>query len=125
MDLMTTHDISCRFTASQALKFLESFASKLRLEQLQFPVPPWKEFLKINLEAGLPWNTKSGRIPQSTVQDLEKHCSFLCCPLHRVRFCLVYQLQIMNPGCSQKRSDGGRKTRNRSLDHPSDLVQNI
>ncbi|KAF8490577.1 hypothetical protein JB92DRAFT_1304338 [Gautieria morchelliformis] len=40
MDRMTTRDISRRFTASQALEFLERFASELTQEQLEFPALP-------------------------------------------------------------------------------------
>ncbi|KAF8503080.1 kinase-like domain-containing protein [Gautieria morchelliformis] len=40
MDRMTTRDLSRRLTASQALDFLESFASELTQEQLQLPAPP-------------------------------------------------------------------------------------
>ena len=40
MDQMTTRNLSRRFTASQALEFLEGFASRLTREQLQFPAPP-------------------------------------------------------------------------------------
>ena len=40
MDQMTTRNISRRFTASQALEFLEGFASGLTREQLQSPAPP-------------------------------------------------------------------------------------
>ncbi|KAF8526725.1 kinase-like domain-containing protein, partial [Gautieria morchelliformis] len=58
MDRMTTRDISRRFTASQALEFLESFASELTLEQLEFPAPPWKPgqppYDKYDRWAGLP-----------------------------------------------------------------------
>ncbi|KAF8481432.1 kinase-like domain-containing protein [Gautieria morchelliformis] len=41
MDRMTTRDLSRRLTASQALDFLESFASELTQEQLQLPALPW------------------------------------------------------------------------------------
>ncbi|KAF8526772.1 hypothetical protein JB92DRAFT_3227442 [Gautieria morchelliformis] len=57
MDRMTTRDISRRFTASQALEFLESFASELTLEQLEFPAPPWNHghpYDKYDRWAGLP-----------------------------------------------------------------------
>ncbi|KAF8481430.1 kinase-like domain-containing protein [Gautieria morchelliformis] len=40
MDRMTTRDLSRRLTASQALDFLESFASELTQEQLQLPALP-------------------------------------------------------------------------------------
>ena len=41
LDQMTTRDLNRRFTASQALQFLENFASELTQEQLQSPPPPW------------------------------------------------------------------------------------
>ena len=41
LDRMTTRDLSRRFTASQALDFLESLASELTQEQLQRSTPPW------------------------------------------------------------------------------------
>ncbi|TDL23639.1 hypothetical protein BD410DRAFT_143397 [Rickenella mellea] len=41
MDQMTRRDLSCRFTASQALKFLESFASQITPEVLQACPPPY------------------------------------------------------------------------------------
>jgi hypothetical protein len=44
LDRMTTRDISRRFTATQALEFLESFTSELTQEQLQDPAPPEKLF---------------------------------------------------------------------------------
>ena len=41
LDRMTTRDLKRRFTASQALEFLEDFASELTQEQLSSPPPPW------------------------------------------------------------------------------------
>ncbi|KAF8503074.1 hypothetical protein JB92DRAFT_2739870 [Gautieria morchelliformis] len=41
MDRMTMRDLSRRLTASQALDFLESFASELTQEHLQLPALPW------------------------------------------------------------------------------------
>ena len=40
MDRMTTADLSCRFTASEALEFLEARASELTQEELEYFVPP-------------------------------------------------------------------------------------
>ena len=40
MDRMTTADLSRRFTAGEALKFLEARASELTLEELEHFVPP-------------------------------------------------------------------------------------
>jgi hypothetical protein len=57
MDRMTTRDVSRRFTASQALEFLESFASELTEEKLQLSVLPWDPttcFDEYDLWKGLP-----------------------------------------------------------------------
>lgn len=40
MDQMITRDLGRRFTARQALDFLEGFASKITDEELQLPAPP-------------------------------------------------------------------------------------
>ena len=40
MDRMITADLSRRFTASEALDFLEGFASKMTEEELEHYVPP-------------------------------------------------------------------------------------
>ena len=58
MDRMTTRDFSCRVTASQALDFLESFASELTKEQLRFSMPPrigpWARYEHFDRWKGLP-----------------------------------------------------------------------
>jgi hypothetical protein len=58
LDRMTTRDIGRRFTASQALEFLENFASELTQEQLQDLAPPWEldhpPYEKYDRWAGLP-----------------------------------------------------------------------
>jgi hypothetical protein len=58
LDRMTTRDISRRFTAGQALEFLENFASELSQEQLQDPAPRWEPYLpphdKFDRWSGLP-----------------------------------------------------------------------
>ena len=40
MDRMTTADLSRRFTAGEALKFLEAHGSELTQEELEYFVPP-------------------------------------------------------------------------------------
>ncbi|KAF8526764.1 hypothetical protein JB92DRAFT_1071880 [Gautieria morchelliformis] len=89
MDRMTTRDISRRFTASQALEFLESFASELTLEQLEFPAPPWNPTLppydKYDRWAGLPdtfikdWDNFREPKPTFQIRLLRQICDCRIC----------------------------------------------